>query len=131
MKIKKIKLNINSAFWILYFWMIALPLHASNKILSYLSVTGKISAFHIVLVLICIYLLLLNIRNGIRHLTKQKIIIIAMGIGLLVSTVIGFKDRSHVFNNVIGDAAMYYIMLITQLQLCSIRVAGFSEQYIS
>lgn len=113
----KIKLNLNSAFWFLYFWMIALPLHASNKILTYLSVTGKISVFHIAFILICIYLLLLNVRNGIRHLSKQNILIIAMGIGLLVSTVIGVRDGSHIFNNVIGDAVMYYmsyaILLIT------------------
>lgn len=125
MKIKKIKLNINSAFWFLYFWMIALPLHASNKILTYLSITGKISVFHIALALICIYLLLLNIRNSIRHLTKQKFIIIAMGIGLLVSTMIGFKDRSHIFNNVIGDAVMYYmsyaILLITTSKYFEIK----------
>ena len=125
MKIKKIRLDVNSAFWILYFWMIALPLHASNKILTYLSVTGKISVFHIALALICVYLLLLNIQNGIRHLTKQKIIIIAMGVGLLVSTVIGFKDRSHIFNNVIGDAVMYYmsyaILLITTSRYFEIK----------
>lgn len=54
---KKIgKIKVNWLFWKFYFLIIALPLHASN-ILTYPSVTGKVSIFQIIIALMMLWLL--------------------------------------------------------------------------
>lgn len=103
------KLGVNEVFWILYFLMIALPLHASNKILTYLSVTGMISIFHILLGCMFIWLCCRMLMKERKVISKKNLWMILFAILLFESVCIGVKDSSHVFNNVIGDGIMYFM----------------------
>lgn len=100
------KYTLSEIFWSLYFLMIALPLHASNKILSYISVTGKISFFHILLAILFIYFF---IRKMMFSLTKQTLFNLLFGLALVFTTILGLCDGSHIKSNVIGDGGMYFL----------------------
>ncbi|MGN1124807.1 MAG: O-antigen ligase family protein [Candidatus Gastranaerophilaceae bacterium] len=109
MKKINLKLDLDNIFWCCYFLMIALPLHASNKLLSYLSITGMISIFHIILIIMLVWLTLLKLKKGDLTIQKKNIPMLILAVLLLFSVIIGLKDKSHIFNNVIGDCIMYFM----------------------
>ena len=105
------KIGINWLFWKLYFLMIALPLHASNKILTYLSVTGKVSIFHIIIALMLPWLCCEKLAAGRMVIYKRNIMPGLLSLSMIIAFIIGIRDSSHVFNNAIGDGIMYFLSI--------------------
>ena len=105
------KIGVNSLFWKLYFLMVALPLHASNKILTYLSVTGKVSIFHIVLFLMLIWIFSDKISKNGFVIYRRNIILGLFSLSMIATFFVGMRDAHHIFNNVIGDGIMYFLSI--------------------
>lgn len=105
------KIGVNSLFWKLYFLMVALPLHASNKILTYLSVTGKVSIFHIVLCLMLIWIFSAKVSKKGFVIYRRNIMLGLFSLSMIVTFFIGMRDAHHIFNNVIGDGIMYFLSI--------------------
>lgn len=107
MKINRI--NYNNLFWIIFFVMIALPLHASNKLISYLSITGMVSIFHVLLGGMLIYAFAVAIKSHKISIGKSSILIYLLGLALIGTFVNGIKNHPANINNVIGDFTMYFL----------------------
>ena len=107
MKMKKI--DLNGLFWITFCIMIALPLHASNKLISYLSITGMVSGFHILLGAMLIYSITVAIKSHKINIGKNCILIYLLGLALIGTFVNGIKNHPANINNVIGDFSMYFL----------------------
>lgn len=103
------RVDYNRVFWLLYCIMIALPLHASNKLLSYLSITGMVSIFHVVFGVMMLYLFAVVIRSQKIHIGGTKLLIYAYGVFLVLALVNGFRRHSGNINSVIGDFVMYFL----------------------
>lgn len=107
MKINRI--NYNNLFWITFFVMIALPLHASNRLISYLSVTGMVSIFHVLLGGMLIYAFVVAIKSHRISIAKNSLLIYIFGFSLIVTLIRGIENHSGNINNVIGDFSMYFL----------------------
>lgn len=107
MKINRI--NYNNLFWITFFVMIALPLHASNRLISYLSVTGMVSIFHVLLGGMLIYAFAVAIKSHRISIAKNSLLIYIFGFSLIVTLIRGIENHSGNINNVIGDFSMYFL----------------------
>lgn len=107
MKINRI--NYNNLFWITFFVMIALPLHASNRLISYLSVTGMVSIFHVLLGGMLIYAFAVAIKSHRISIAKNSLLIYIFGFSLIVTLIRGVENHSGNINNVIGDFSMYFL----------------------
>lgn len=107
MKINRI--NFNKLFWIIFFVMIALPLHASNKLISYLSITGMVSIFHVLLGGMLIYAFAVVIKSHRISITKNSLLIYIFGVSLIVTLIRGIENHPGNINNVIGDFSMYFL----------------------
>ena len=107
MKINRI--NYNNLFWITFFVMIALPLHASNRLISYLSVTGMVSIFHVLLGGMLIYAFVVAIKSHRINIAKNSLLIYIFGFSLIVTLIRGIENHSGNINNVIGDFSMYLL----------------------
>lgn len=105
------KLSFNRLFWIVYFLMIALPLHASNKILSYLSITGMVSIFHIIIAMMLIWIICDKLVGGKIAIYKRNGMLLLLSACMISAFVVGIKNPSHVFSNVIGDGIMYFLSI--------------------
>ena len=107
MKINRI--NYNNLFWITFFVMIALPLHASNRLISYLSVTGMVSIFHVLLGGMLIYAFVVAIKSHRISIAKNSLLIYIFGFSLIMTLIRGIENHSGNINNVIGDFSMYFL----------------------
>lgn len=107
-RIKKNGTWTNTIFWFLYFIMIALPLHASNSLLSYLSITGSVSIFHILIGALWIIVVAENFSHRLKPSSFLYMLFLASFIYVMIR---GFLDSRHVFNNVIGDGVMYFLSI--------------------
>jgi len=106
-KIKRI--NYNNLFWIIFFVMIALPLHASNRLISYLSITGMVSIFHVLLGGMLIYAFAAAIKSHRISIAKNSLLIYIFGVSLIVTLIRGIENHPGNINNVIGDFSMYFL----------------------
>ena len=107
MKINRI--NYNNLFWIIFFVMIALPLHASNRLISYLSITGMVSIFHVLLGGMLIYAFAAAIKSHRISIAKNSLLIYIFGVSLIVTLIRGIENHPGNINNVIGDFSMYFL----------------------
>ncbi|MST88189.1 hypothetical protein FYJ79_01020 [Sharpea azabuensis] len=107
MKINRI--NFNKLFWIIYFVMIALPLHASNKLISYVSITGMVSIFHVLLGGMLIYAIAAAIKSHKISIEKNSFLVYLFGITLIVALIHGIENHPGNINAVIGDFSMYFL----------------------
>lgn len=89
--------------------MIALPLHASNRLISYLSVTGMVSIFHVLLGGMLIYAFAVAIKSHRISIAKNSLLIYIFGFSLIVTLIRGIENHSGNINNVIGDFSMYFL----------------------
>ena len=89
--------------------MIALPLHASNRLISYLSVTGMVSIFHVLLGGMLIYAFVVAIKSHRISIAKNSLLIYIFGFSLIVTLIRGIENHSGNINNVIGDFSMYFL----------------------
>jgi len=103
------RINYNNLFWITFFVMIALPLHASNRLISYLSVTGMVSIFHVLLGGMLIYAFVVAIKSHRISIAKNSLLIYIFGFSLIVTLIRGIENHSGNINNVIGDFSMYFL----------------------
>lgn len=103
------KIEINWLFWKLYFLMLALPLHASNKILTYLSITGMVSIFHIIIGLILFWMLCSKLSTGRMIVHKRNIMVGLLSANMIIAFIVGVCDSRHIFNNVVGNGIMYFL----------------------
>ena len=118
---KKTKVNINTVFWTICFLMLALPLHTSNAILSYLSITGSVSIFHLIMLLLALLVVLSFNGKSKLNLSFAVNMIFALGIG--IATIIGMMSNNPI-NSVLGDGGMYLLSFCLLICLCSKKVKG-------
>lgn len=112
--------------WSVIFIMMALPLHASNKILKYLSISGMISIFHLALVLLII-LGWYGARVGIIKINKRSGLILLFVIAFIWAMVTGVI-RNNELRNVIGDSSMYLLAFAVFCLVSSPKTKALSLQ---
>ncbi len=103
------KIKIKDLFWYAYFIIIALPLHQSNGLIRYLSITGMISVFHVIMILLTIYYLT---HGGISKNNKcLNLVIILFLISIVLGVIMGVVNGNQI-NNILGDGGMYLLALM-------------------
>lgn len=109
-----LKIKKKDLFWLIYFIIIALPLHQSNGLLGYLSITGMVSIFHILMIFLSAYTLTKG-RLQIHHVW-QKLLYFIFLLSIALGVIIGIKN-SYQLSNVLGDGGMY--LLSFMFLICS------------
>lgn len=107
----KLKISSRNLFWYTYILLIALPWHQSNALIGYLSITGMVSIFHVLMLMIGLMTLLKNKNNK-----KAKVFILFFFVTLITGVLVGIKNHGSV-NNALGDGGMYLLGLL--LYICA------------
>ena len=103
------KIKTKDLFWYIYFIIIALPLHQSNGLIGYLSITGMISIFHVIMILLTVfYISKGGLRSGQRWLRP---IVILFLMSIVLGVLMGLKNGNQT-SNVFGDGGMYLLALM-------------------
>lgn len=103
----KIRLNVSSIFWGTCFIALCLPLHASNALLSYLSISGSITIFHLIFLVIAFYIFLISLSRS-KKSVKTTLINFLFFIFIVLGYIIGFKNGTA-SNSIIGDGSSYLL----------------------
>lgn len=100
----KVTIKKKDLFWYIYCALLALPYHASNSLLKYVSITNMISIFHIILLLLTLFLVI----NEKKKDKFSRAYLVVFAIGWTIAFVSGLYHGNSI-NNVIGDGGMYLL----------------------
>ena len=107
MKKSRIIFNYSTVFWASIFLLLALPLHSSNNILSYLTLFNNFTIFHAVLLVLSIILFVELILQRER-IDKRFIVPSFFLLSIFISFVIGIKAEYNTAS-VLADFCYYLL----------------------